>query len=256
MKHFVLTLVAAAALCSPVVAQNRVKTLSTNSATLNVNQLRDAEGTVQVTRYFFAGYNTLCLPLSMSAEQLANAAKDLKVERLYGMKQEGNTLNLYFVECTGDGIEAGVPYLVFSPMEQNLRAKNTESMGVDTDLKTIRLDDGAGNVVCFGSSWEMVQKEGRYGIPAQQDVYPLESVLIRTDAEKAFLPTRCGFTWERQGSGATELTIRHLGKPEATALRAVTVPAEGSEAMYNVSGQRVSEDYHGIVVVNGKKVRK
>lgn len=256
MKHFVLALVAAATLCTPAVAQNRVKNLSTNSSTMDVEQLLNTENSVQVTRYFFAGYNTLCLPMSMSADQLAVAAKDLKVERLVGMKQEAGTLNLYFMDCTSEGIEAGVPYLVYSPTEQNLHARNTESLGISTELKTVRLNDNTGNVVSFGSSWDMIQKAGRYGIPAQQNVYPLESVLIRTEADKAFLPTRCGFTWEQQAAGCSELVIRHISElSEATGIKLVEAVSSNDNDVYNIGGQRVGQNYRGIIVVNGKKVK-
>ena len=48
--------------------------------------------------------------------------------------------------------------------------------------------------VSLHSSWTVQRQEGRYGIPAKQETTPLESILIRTDSEKAFLPTRCGFS--------------------------------------------------------------
>ena len=117
MKHLVLTLIAATALCVPASAQNRVKNLSTNGEKLDVKELQVEGQKVTVTRYLFAGYNTLCLPMSMTADQMAVAAKDLKVERLAAIKQEGTVLNLYFVDCTREGIEAGKPYLVYSPTE-------------------------------------------------------------------------------------------------------------------------------------------
>ena len=175
MKHTFIALVASA-LCLTASAQ--VKYMSTNTQKLNVEQLQDQAKTVEVGRYFFAGYNTLCLPMSMSAEQLAQAAPGVTLERLVAIRQEGSTLNLYFADCTADGIEAGMPYLVYSPKEQSLRFKNTDAMSLTTDLKAVRLDDQQGNMVTFSSSWEAIAKEGRYGIPAQQNVYPLESVLV------------------------------------------------------------------------------
>ena len=75
------------------------------------------------------------------------------MERLAAIGQEGNTLCLYFVDCTADGIQAGMPYLVFSPEKQYLRAKNTEAVALDNELVTLRMNDGQGNQVAFGSSW-------------------------------------------------------------------------------------------------------
>ena len=78
--------------------------------------------------------------------------------------------------------------------------KNTDVLNFDPELKSVRMTDDKGNIVTFGSSWESLEKVGRYGIPAKQNVTPLESILVRTEADKTFLPTRCGFTWVEQAA--------------------------------------------------------
>ena len=116
MKKLLLALAIAATFCASAFAQNnRVVNLSTNSDNLNVMRMQNSEQTVSLNRYLFAGYNTLCLPVSMSAQQIDVAAPGLKVERLAGIGMEGSTLCLYFIDCTDEGIEAGYPYLIFSP---------------------------------------------------------------------------------------------------------------------------------------------
>ena len=250
MKHTFIAIVASA-LCLTATAQ--VKYMSTSTQKLNVEQLQDKAKAVEVGRYFFAGYNTLCLPMSMSAEQLAKDAPGLTLERLVAIKQEGATLNLYFADCTDSGIEAGMPYLVYSPKEQSLRFRNTEALALDTDLKAVRLDDQQGNIVTFSSSWEAIAKEGRYGIPAQQNVYPLESILVRTEGDKTFLPTRCGFSWDRQAASASELKIQHVTMGEATAIAGVETGKAAGET-YDLSGRRVSgQQKKGIYIVDGEK---
>ena len=107
-------------------------------------------------------------------------------------------------------------------------------------------------------------KVDRYGIPAQQDAYMLESVLIRTEADKAFLPTRCGFTWDQQTSDATELEIKHV-----TSLDDIETSIEKLQAsnatvdVYNAQGTLVLSQTNidaakkslpqGIYVVKGQK---
>ena len=264
MKHYVLIIVAAAAMCTQAVAQNRVKYLSTSTEKLNVEQLVTAnEQQVQLTRYLFAGYNTLCLPMSMSSEQLAASAKDIQVERLAAMKQDGNVLNLYFLDCTAEGIEAGVPYLVYSPTTQTMRVKSTEALSVNAELKTVRMNDGEGNQVAFDSSWESIEKVGRYGIPAQQDVTPLQSILIRTEGDKRFLPTRCGFTWEQQNGTATELKIKHVTSLEAVATGINSLKAKSAKTdVYDLKGNliikqasasQVNSLPRGVYVISGEK---
>ena len=264
MKHILLTLVAAATMTVGASAQQPVKNLYTTAQKLNVSDLQDTGRKVQVNRYFFAGYNTLCLPMSMDQSQLQTAAKDLRLERFAGIGQKGSTLYLYFIDCTEDGIQAGVPYLVYSPTEQNMRAANSESRFVTPDLRTVTMTDAAGNSVSFSSSWETLTENGRYGIPAKQDVYPLESVLIRTEGDKSFLPTRCGFSWNTQANGATELKIKHisdLAEMGTTAVKDIVTDNAAAQDVYDLKGIMVGKGSldnlgKGIYVVNGKKTLK
>ena len=264
MKKFTLFLVATAAICTQGFAQNRVRNLYTSSEKMNLSLLEQKDIDVQITRTLFAGYNTICLPMSLSAEQLQAAAKDVQVERLEAIRQEGSTLCMYFLDCTQEGIQAGVPYLIFSPTFQTLHANTTDALGINTELKSITKTDDEGNAVTFGSSWEMLKVEGRYGIPAQQDTYILESILIRTDGDKAFLPTRCGFTWDKQASTASALEIKHV-----TSLEDISTSIEKMEAanatvdVYNAQGALVASQTtiaaakqslpQGIYVVKGQK---
>ena len=251
MKQLVLAMIMATAVSTTAFAQNRVKNVYASSSKLDIEMLQ-SEQPIQLNRYFFAGYNTLCLPMSVSAEQLG----DIKLERFEGIKQEGNILNLYFVECTSDGIQAGVPYLVNSPKSQYLRVKNSDAMTIDNQLKTVRMSDNNGNTVSFGSGWETIEKVGRYGIHAQQNVTPLEAVLVRTNADKKFLPTRCGFTWDKQSASAKELRIVHLTASEATAINNINLQKESDKGIYDLSGRKVNKTAKGLHIQDGKKVVK
>ena len=247
MKHFVLTLAAAALMFSQgAVAQNRVRNLSTETSSLQVEQVMNTDQTVQVSRYR--------MPMSLSSEQFAKTAPNVKVEKLAAIGQEGNTLCLYFVDCTDKGIEAGMPYLIFSPTTQYLRVKNTDANGFSADAKAVRLADNNGNQVCFSSSWNTRVTEGLYGIPAQQNVKILESVLIRTSGEQAFRPTRCGFNWEAQSPNATKLEIKHVSSSDVTAINAAKVDNAAGE-VYDLQGRRLnSKPAKGVIIQNGRKV--
>ena len=254
MKHFAIALIAAAAISTQAMAQQR--SFSTNTSRLNVEQLQTAGQAVQVTRYLFAGYNTFCLPMTMTAEQLAEAG--ITAERLVAIQQEGTVLNLWFADCTSEGLQAGMPYLVYSPTTQTLRAKAESALAVSSELKAGRLADGQGNQVTFSSSWEAMQKEGRYGIPAQQDVTPLQSVLVRTEGDKTFLPTRCGFSWDQQAATATELKIQHAASlGEVTAIVGIEKSQADVDTYYDLSGRKMTtQPRKGIYVVGGEKVIK
>ena len=248
MKQFVLTLMMATAVCTTAFAQNKVKNVYASSPKLNMEMLQNTDQTVQLNRYFFAGYNTLCLPMTVAADQLG----DVTIERFHGMQQEGDILKLYFVECTNEGIQAGVPYLVNSPKSQYLRIKNTDAIMFDNEVQPVRMSDNNGNVVTFGSAWETVEKAGRYGIPAQQNVTPLEAVLIKTTPEQKFLPTRCGFTWDQQSASAKELRIIHISQSEATNINNVRFQ-NISEDAYDLNGRKVNNSTKGLRIQNGKK---
>ena len=256
MKKILLAMMAVAMLnVQTATAQNRVKNLYTETQTLKVEQMQDAATPVQMNRYLYAGYNTLCLPVTLSAEQLAATAKDIRVERLEAIRQEGSTLRLYFVDCTSEGIEAGVPYLLFSPTRQYLKVKNTDADLINPEIHAVRMDDGQGNRVTFSSSWNMRQKDGLYGIPAKQNVEILESVLVRTTGEQAFLPTRCGFSWEQQSSTAQTLEIVHTNSAGITGIKDVKQNATNDNRYYDLNGRTTSApSQKGVYIHNGKQV--
>ena len=256
MKQLLLTMAAAALMCSQsATAQNRVKNISADTQTLKVEQVMNREQPVQLSRYFMAGYNTLCLPMSLNSQQIETAAEGLRVERLEAIRQEGNTLSLYFVDCTNEGIEAGMPYLIFSPKAQSMRIMNKDAVVLRDDIKVVRMNDNEGNQVSFSSSWTSRTKEGLYGIPAQQNVAILESILIKTTAKHSILPTRCGFSWDHQAATATTLEIKHVSASEATAIRTTMTNDNVGGDVYNLSGYHLTPSAKkGLYIQNGKKV--
>ena len=168
------------------------------------------------------------------------------------------------MDCTKEGVQAGVPYLIYSPIVQNLKVKSGQCGATDLEIKNITLNDDNGNQVTFNSSWTAIQAEGRYGIPAQQDAYILESVLIRTDADKTFLPTRCGFIWNKQSVTATSLNIKHVTSMSGIETSIAKLQAAGTKVdIYDTKGALVKKQTTvsdaistlptGIYVIGGEK---
>ena len=265
MKKITLALMTAVALCVPSLAQQKAKNIYTSSNVLNLETLETPGQATTLHRTLLAGYNSICLPMTLSAEQLQQAAPGVQLERLAKIQQNGNTLTLVFLDCTAEGLQAGTPYLIFSPKLQTLRATSTNAKAVSTQLLSVTKTDAAGNQVTFGSSWESLRVEGRYGIPAQQEAYPLQSILVRTDADKTFLPTRCGFTWDKQALNATDIEIKHVTKLDGTETSIEKLQAEiAIEDVYDTQGNLVMKQTNintalqslprGIYVVRGQKV--
>lgn len=266
MKKFVLMLAAVAVMGSQsALAQNKVKNLSAETIRMDVAQVENTDQTVKLSRYLFAGYNTICLPMSLSADQLEQAVPGAKIERLAAIGQEGSTLNLYFIDCTADGIDAGMPYLIFSPTAKYMSVSNTDATRFSTEVSVVRMSDAKGNQLTFSSSWETRQCDGLYGIPAKQDVKVLESILIRTTEDQVFRPTRCGFNWENQSATATNLEIKHVSSlSEVTGLKTVAKVAASTVDVYDLKGHLVRKQADagsvkatlpaGIYIIGGEKV--
>lgn len=259
-----ITLAVLTMLAMQTASAQSTKYVFTSSQTLNTKPLTEAGQAFQLNRTLLAGYNTICLPVSLDAEQLQAAAKDVQLERLVSIKQEGDVLNLYFMDCTKEGVQAGVPYLIYSPIVQNLKVKSGQCGATDLEIKNITLNDDNGNQVTFNSSWTAIQAEGRYGIPTQQDAYILESVLIRTDADKTFLPTRCGFIWNKQSVTATSLNIKHVTSMSGIETSIAKLQAAGTKVdIYDTKGALVKKQTTvsdaistlptGIYVIGGEK---
>lgn len=260
MKQLFTIIIAAALSMS---AQAQARYLSTSGQKLDVS-IVEKSAPVQLSRILLAGYNSICLPMTLNAQQLQAAAPDVQVERLVAIRQEGTTLNLYFIDCTDEGIEAGQPYLIFSPKAQYLRARTNEAVAVSTRLQPVTFSDGEGNRVTFSSAWDAMVGDGRYGIPAQQDTDILQSILVRTTADKTFLPTRCGFTWEAQSATATKLEIKHVTSLDGIETRINDLRAANATVeVYDLAGRHAatapfsalrSKLAPGVYVINGVKV--
>jgi hypothetical protein len=79
-------------------------------------------------------------------------------------------------------------------------------------------------------------------------------VLIRTEADKAFLPTRCGFTWVQQAASASDLKIQHAASNgEVTAILGVKQNQTTGSESYDLQGHKTSKNAKGILIKDGKK---
>ena len=157
-----------------------------------------------------------------------------------------------------------MPYLIYTPNARYMQVSTANAARTTTDATVVRMADGAGNQLSFGSSWTARTKEGLYGIPAKQDVKVLESILVRTSGDQRFLPTRCGFNWESQAATATSLEIRHIGSlSEVTAIGSVA-SNDAAVDVYDLKGnlllkqvpavQAKSQLPAGVYVIGGQKV--
>lgn len=225
--------------------------VSTNAATLELAKLEQTNSTLLRTLY--KGYNTVCLPFSIAAEDVQHMlGADVTVEKAIGATLDGQDFTLCLMDCTSEGLEAGMPYLVYSPKTAFARISNRTGM-VLAQPAAVTLSDGEGNVATWRGSFEQLKPIGSWAIPAVQGEIPAE--LICCTGDRLLNPTRCYLTWEQQGA-ASRMVIRHVSGGELiTGLNAATVTT-GNGATYNLAGQRIAAPQTGVNIQGGKKVIK
>lgn len=236
---------------SATVSAQKTVYLSTSS-TMNFAKVTEATTNVYLNRVLYAGYNTICLPFSVSAEDLQTlVGEGVMLEKL--AKVEGSTLT--FLDVTSDGIEAGMPYLIFSPKQQTVRFQ-TDKMTLVTEAQVLTIGGAS-----MSGKYAPTQEAGLYGIPAQQDTDILQSILIRTEADKTFLPTRCGFKVSNPDVAPVIAHVTSLN--EATPLSKLM--ADNAKVnVYTIGGAAVKKNIRindamnsltpGVYVVNGQKM--
>ncbi len=247
MKKTLLTICISMFVALGVNAQGNVS-LSTSVKQINFSRITEKTSQVTLTRFLMAGYNSICLPFSVSADDLRKAVgEDVQLERL--AKVEGNLL--YFIDVTNEGITAGVPYLIYSPTRKTAAFRTNDTHMVDPTPLTV-------NGATMFSSYSTQSPTGVYGIPAQQDTEVLQSVLVEVDGDKKFLPTRCGFSIDAENPEICHVTSLN----ETTSISSL-IAQDAVVNVYSVAGVQVASNIRiteamqtlpkGIYVTNGQK---
>ena len=233
-----------------VVASAQSVYLSTYSK-MDFSKVKETTATVRLNRDFYAGYNTLCLPFSVSADNLRQLmGEGVMLERLVNAENG----QLTFMDVTDQGVEAGMPYLIYAPARATVTFSTTD-LNLVQQPQVVRI--GQASMV---GNFEPAQHVNMFGIPAQQDTDLLQSVLVRTEGDKTFLPTRCGIKYE----GTETPVILHVTsmEGEVTAIKAlqaqnalVDVYTPGGKLVRKAIGMKdaMNSLKSGIYVVNGMK---
>lgn len=253
MKRILLSAAMLAALTAS--AQNRPVRpthtyVSTSAQTINLESLQSSDA--RLGRVVYQGYNTLCLPFSLSAEEFANAfGAETTVEKAVGAYTENGNFVICFADCTGQELEAGMPYLIHTEKVRSINLSNSTGMTVSQPT-SVRLSDGQGNVATFRGSFERLEPVGTWAIPAVQGEVPAD--LIKCDGARMLNPTRCFFTWDSVNA-ASKMEIRHIGMEGiVNGINAADVTTADGKT-YNLAGQRVN-NANGVMIQGGKKVMK
>lgn len=249
MKRLIFTAALAAALTASAQRPQRPAVLSAEASTINTEALQQTS--TILTRHILQGYNSICLPYSLSVEEFQqNFGSDSRLEKPVGAATEAGEFTLLFADCTHEGITAGQPYLLYSAKARYVTIKK-EAAPTTAAPAAVTMADTKGNVATFRGSFERQSPIGTWAIPAVAGEIPAN--LICCDGTRTLNPTRCFFTWDSQADAST-IAIQHL--PAGTLPTAIQqVGTTTSEAAFNTAGQRTKQP-HGLTIQNGKKVVK
>lgn len=208
------------------------------------NTIEDARhATVMLARTFSSNaWNTLVLPFGMTAEQVtATFGSDTKLANYIGTTLNGDgTYTLNFETTTT--ITANTPVFVYGA--KNVDAEIIEDVNMVAGTPTATPTDAA--FAFTGSYKGLTLEAGDWFISSDNKFYRAKGTEAMKATRAIFRPT----TPEAAAKGITMVL-----DDEATAISSVTTGnATGETApAYNVAGQRVTDNYHGLIIKGGKK---
>lgn len=245
IKKFTLATILLAA-TTIISAQTKSLSISTYNGT-NVQKYDGQQMNVSLDRYMFNGWNTVCLPFSLTEEQIntyfGNACK---LETLISVSNEDNTLYLNFQDAKSNGIKANTPYILYYTGESKNVSLTVNDALIKYDANPEEIFSTDGITLKFAGTQSLLQSEGLYGIYAADNT---ESNFVKIDSNKSgFLATRCYVTV----SGIDNAKIVALHN-EATSIKSVTNTNE-AETIYSINGIQHKKVQKGVNIINGKKI--
>lgn len=249
--NILVATIMATSLSTTAWAQLKVARLSSYNNTIGLERVNENTSSIMLSRYFYAGYNTICLPFDVTTDNLRTLfGEDVAIEKF--TKAEGNILS--FVDVTNEGIKAGVPYLIYAPTTKSVTFA-TNNLNIVSS--PIAITNGS---YTMSGYFNKTTPTNLYGIPAKQDTDILQAILVSTNGEKSILPTRCGISGS---NGAAAPIIKHVTSLTETTAINTLIANDAIVDVYNTHGVLVKKNIrmseamntlsHGIYVVEGQK---
>lgn len=251
MKKITQTLIFAAGcflMSSAAFAQSKALYLSSVSGT-KVSQYDGQSRNITMYRNVYTGWNTLCVPFSLSADELnATFGTDCRLETLQSIDNVDGTIYLRFTDVKSEGVKANTPYLLYYTGEAKSVKVSAEDAVVEYKADASVSFKSAGATVKFTGAQTHLLANGQYGIYVRDNA---EANFAVVEPETSgFYATRCYITVE----GVQDAKLISLHGNDATAIKSVaTGNADGSE-IYGLNGVRQNNIQKGVNVVGGKKV--
>ena len=220
----------------------------------NTEELEDATGVdVLVKRTIVADvWNTLCLPFSMTAEQVTTVfGNDVRMAEFTDWEVDGNNVKLTFTEGA-TAIEKNVPCLI--KVTEGLTEFTVDGVDIEPERNS------KGKLVDPYVEVKVGRKYGYFTGAYTVTDLPVNSLFLNNDrlwfctgsnTTKAFrgyfeiddveysAETRLSITVDSEATGITERNDRHYRHDDGT---------------YDLQGRKVNSKQKGVYIENGKKV--
>ena len=231
------------------------------------------------TLYKDDAWNTLCLPFSLSEEQIADsdlagatimeldATGTYDTDKHTGFDATNGTLYLYFKTATS--IEAGKPYIVKWTSGTNLEKPVFTSVTMtSTEAGTVEAKNSGLNTVQFIGTYSPTpltpnDKSNLFLGEGSTLYYP--NAANNADGKYYVNSCRAYFHVDLNGSAGIRAFVLNFGDDEKVTTGIVSME-EGRDMMedgrgkmedvqiYNLAGQRLQKAQRGLYIANGKKV--
>ena len=210
-----------------------------------VTDMRHA--TVKLSRTFSANsWNTLVLPFNMTEEQVKETfGKDTQLANYVGTtRNEDRTYTLNFEDVKT--ITANIPLFVYGAATK-----------VDKTLEDVEVKSASatyvpsGAVFAFTGSYDKTRLlPNDWYISSDNKFYQAVGGETMKATRAVFRPVKTEVTPQQS------LKTNLVDRPTGVANVIVDALSASDSLIYNLAGQRVSENYHGIVIKGGKKYLK
>lgn len=252
-KLFFLAALTIASLTASAQETLNVSTYEGTDVTKHVGKTKK----VNMNRYLFKGWNTICLPFSMTPAEVVEAfGEDCRLEALVGVEKEGEDIKLNFQDCKQTGIDANYPYILYYNKESK-SVKFSADKTIKSGKASISFKDNSGIEVTFAGASSKKNAQGLYGILAKDNA---DAAFVNVDiATNGFYATRCYI--KLSNGNNTILKTNHIDG-DVTSISNVMKSNERAD-VYNISGVKVASSASisdinglnkGIYVVKGKKI--
>ena len=220
----------------------------------NVEQYDGQTRNVTMYRSIFNGWNTLCLPFSMTTGEVNEAfGSDCRLEILNDVKADDNgTYCLYFRNAKQDGLKANTPYILYYTGENKSVKLTAADTKIEYSAEPKTTYTVGGVTISLIGTTKHIEADGQYGIyvknNAEADFTPVEN------STSGFYATRCYIKVDGTSEAPKLLALHNTPADTTTGINSLNDGTADNGEVYNMSGVRQNKLQKGVNIIQGQKV--